>query len=215
MEFCLHCFRPNRPSPTSGHQSYATRLPLASSSVSYDVQRRNLVFHHLRNSIKGQRTNFGNNRFFVLCSKNRFGRNSEQCLWSLWIPNSARERSACRRVKWTVVTDKVRVLSIQLALDTEDVVSRSRGRGRAGILATSGLCEVTGHNEPLLLPPTRFRKGPGGREEIIFAQLMRCLGYNQTFWFRLKIFTQWQSFYFILYIYKFFINIVHLRTLLW
>lgn len=73
MEFCLHCFRPNRPSPTSGHQSYATRLPVASSSVSYDVQRRNLVFHHLRNSIKVQRTNFGNNRFFVLCSKNRTG----------------------------------------------------------------------------------------------------------------------------------------------
>lgn len=63
MKFCLHCFRPNRPFPTSGHLNYATRLPLASSSVSYDVQRRNLVFHHLRNSIKSQRTYFGTTGF--------------------------------------------------------------------------------------------------------------------------------------------------------
>lgn len=72
----VHCFRPNRPSP-SVRRNYATHLPLASSSVSYDVQRRNLVFHHLRNSIKGQRTNFWNNRFSVFWSKNRFGRHSE------------------------------------------------------------------------------------------------------------------------------------------
>lgn len=63
-----------------------------------------------------------------------------------------KKKSACRCVEWTVVTDKVRVLSIQLALDTEDVVSRSRGRGRAGILVTSGLCEVTGRNEPATPP---------------------------------------------------------------